>query len=48
MKRRALLKLLISSAASLPLLRIKRTSDKDTQLIEVSEGRLFLEAREEE
>jgi hypothetical protein len=30
-----------------PLLRIKRVSDKDTQLIEVSEGRLFLEAREE-
>jgi len=30
-----------------PLLRIKRTSDKDTQLIEVSEGRLFLEAKEE-
>jgi hypothetical protein len=29
-----------------PLLRILRTSDKDTQLIEVSEGRLFLEAKE--
>lgn len=31
-----------------PLLRIKRTSDKDTQLIEISEGRLYLEAKEEE
>jgi hypothetical protein len=30
-----------------PLLRIKRTSDKDTQLIEVSEGRLYLEAKDE-
>ncbi len=30
-----------------PLLRIKRTSAKDTQLLEVSEGRLFLETKEE-
>ncbi len=29
-----------------PLLRIQRTSAKDTQLIEVSEGRLYLEAKE--
>jgi hypothetical protein len=31
----------------LPMLRIQRTSEKDLQLIEVSEGRLFLEAKEE-
>ncbi len=31
-----------------PLLSVRRTSDKDTQLLEVSEGRLFMEVKEKE
>ncbi|XXF80707.1 hypothetical protein P2318_13415 [Myxococcaceae bacterium GXIMD 01537] len=31
-----------------PLLKIARTSDKDIQLVEISEGRIFLEAKEKE
>lgn len=30
-----------------PVLRIKRTNDKDTQLIEIAEGRLFIQVKEE-
>lgn len=33
--------------SSKPVLRIQRTADKDTQLIEVSNGRLFMEVKEE-